>query len=158
MSEQQKKAGFLGLCAATIRETPPKKLALAAGLLIVIVVAAVFFVKKSGFVSAKVTPPAIVLDQPLTMIEMKAPYKQVTLTIREWNKLGHDDSGRYKAPDTGEYTMVSPITCAASGETIPDVWYPPAVLAMPPAQCDQEQARLRSEYKCPICGKPAYPH
>ena len=44
--------------------------------------------------------------------------KLIALTFDQWLQLGHLN-GKYKNPETGKYTMVTPITCAACGEKIP---------------------------------------
>jgi len=155
--EGEKEDGFLSRCAVTLRETPPRKLALAGGLLIVILVALYFGIKKSGITGKGPKAPASVLAQKFTRIDTKPPYKIVELTFSEWQKLGPDSAGRYKDPETKEYTIVEPITCASCRKMIPVVQYPADVLALTGDARLDKQMQLRNEYKCPLCQKPAYP-
>jgi len=87
----------------------------------------------------------------------------MTMTLKEWMDLG-EKNGRYKNPETKEYTMVAPITCAACEEKVIPVQFPDP----PPVAKSQEEyfaqrgayeaevAKLIREYKCPKCGKLAY--
>ena len=157
----EEEPGFLTRCVNTVRQTPPKQLVLVAGLVIVILIALGFAVsfslKQTGVVTTKATPPDYVLNMQITKISEKAPYNEVTLMYREWEKLGSDNVGRYKDPKTKEYTMVSPIPCAACGKDIPMLTIPPEVYINEPEKRDEKILRLQSEYICPLCGQPAYP-
>jgi hypothetical protein len=135
-----------------------KNVVIGAVLSIVIVVALVVIAKKSGIVSSKPPPPPSVLGQMITRVETKAPYKEVTLALSEWEKRGPDAQGRYKNPETREYDLVSPIMCASCAKTVPEAVYPVDVLAMPAEKRGPEKVRVRNEYLCPLCKKPAYTH
>ncbi len=124
-----------------------KKIAAAVVLVVVIVLALVFVAKRSGFAGGGPTPPKWVLEQPVERIDMNSG-EAVTKQYQEWQKLG-EKNGIYKSPKTGEYTMVTPMTCAACDAKIPG--------PMPPAGFDEAnpEARMKWEQsvKCPKCGK-----
>jgi len=87
----------------------------------------------------------------------------MTMPLKDWMDLGMKD-GKYRNPETKEYTMVTPIVCAACGEKVIPVEFPDP----PPVGKSQEEyfaqrgayeaevAKLIREYKCPKCGKLAY--
>lgn len=116
------------------------KYAVAIGLVVVIVAALVLVIKKqSGD-----TPPPWVMEQPQEKIDIKTN-AVMTKTLGEWEKLGQKDT-KYKNPDTGEYTMVSPMTCAACQAVIPSI--------SSPADMELEQMeKWQAQQKCPKCTK-----
>jgi hypothetical protein len=122
-------------------------------LLVVIIVAALIFVaKRAGIMSSGLPPPPKAeMDRPVEFIDMKN-LTVITRTLGEWMKLGRGEYGRYKNPDTGEYTMVPPMTCAACGAKIPP---PPPV--DPNAKPGERPPPAEMVYKCPKCTKLAFP-
>jgi hypothetical protein len=89
-------------------------------------------------------------------------------TDSDWySKYAPDQSGRFKNPKTGEYTVVEPMTCASCGQLIPT----PADMPPQPhpflgrGKIDVQGAvaaakaimAFKLTYKCPRCGKPAFP-
>ena len=141
-----------------------KNLAVAVVFVVVIVAAFVVIARRTGLVGGKPQPPPAVLGQKIKRIEMKPPFKVEELSLGEWQKLGPDEAGRFKDPETKVYTMVDLISCASCVQPIPAAQYPPEILAMPRDTQDhadkQEEAKVnfRNAYKCPKCGKLAYPH
>ena len=124
-----------------------KKIAAVVGLIVVIVVALVFIARKSG-IGGGPTPPQWVLEQPVERMDMNTG-EAITKQLQEWEKLGQKD-GIYKSPTTGQYTMVTPMTCGACGVKIP--------APMPPAgTMDETSPEARTKWeatlKCPKCGK-----
>ena len=78
--------------------------------------------------------------------------KLFTKTIAEWEKLGPKD-GKFKNPETGEYTLVRPMQCFACWKTIPSA-------GMPETRADaagSETDGLPAKRTCPECGNNAYP-
>jgi len=111
-------------------------------------------------------PPDWVLDQESTRIDENDPYEVITNTLREWKSLGQEE-GKYRNPNTGAYSMVTPMTCGACQEQIPRPQRhrpsrPPAPpgsrLSGPAEMRAQEEAWLEKvmSYKCPKCGELAF--
>lgn len=126
-----------------------KKIAATVVLIVVIVAALVFIAKKSGVVSSAPKPPDWVLDQQIERIDTET-LAVSTKKMREWMKLGEKE-GMYKNPDTGKYTMASPMVCGSCGVKIP--------APMPPAESTggapnpETQMKWQESVKCPKCGK-----
>ena len=98
--------------------------------------------RTTGAVGGKNQPTKEVMQNPIDSLEM------TTLPLKTWLELGYNEKGLYKHPDTGNYSMAQPMTCAACKETIPQYEVPP----------DADEGALRkimAEYKCPRCGKRA---
>jgi len=75
--------------------------------------------------------------------------QMVEVTVGDWEqKFKTDPATGYKLDERGR-KLARPITCASCGKMIPPA--PRKIGAGPEA----EEKMLR-EYKCPICGKPAY--
>ncbi len=92
-------------------------------------------------------PPPHIMQQEVTLVDSKTG-ELVTQTRAAWGKLG-SANGRYKNPQTGQYTMVAPIRCAACAAQVP----PPEF----PADATAEQVtRALEAYRCPKCGKRAF--
>ena len=102
----------------------------------------------------KATPPDWLLATPTSKIDSKT-LEISTLPLGDWlGKYAADDSGQFKSPKTGAYTMVNIITCSKCGKQIPNVPIPPEVLRLTdPLQIDEATAKLRSAYVCPYCKK-----
>ena len=141
-----------------------KKIIAIVVLLAIIAAVVVFGIKKSNIGGPK--PPQWVLDQEVEKIDAES-LELVTRTLGEWQKLGSKD-GKYKNPDTGKYTMVSRMDCAACGAKIPMPEFPMFETApgdVEPGSMDmekrarsmEEEARIMSEYICPVCGERAFP-
>ena len=113
-------------------------------LLAFIIAAGVFLVKRAEIGGPK--SPQWLLDRPVERIDSES-LELITKTRGEWDRLGAKN-WKYKNPDSGEYTMVLPIVCAACGEKIP-------MLDLPSADMDAQNAQMRElmdEYECPKCG------
>lgn len=135
-----------------------KKVAIAVVLILVIVAAVFFQLKRSGTIGGP-QPPKWVLERKSWKICNQAPYESEELMYKEWKSRGHKE-GKYK-DNTGNYTMVSRMKCAACEEWIPTPEMPrvePRTGDTPgdPEQMDDrmaEEEKLRREYKCPKCGE-----
>ena len=132
--------------------------------LIVVVIAAGVWALRRGAGSAK--PPAEVLARQRLLVDVTNG-QLIERTEGEWLKLGQKD-GKYKNPDTGQYTMATPVKCASCGE-----WAPPADLPAPVAGSpdlppdaarrapdgsvveDPRDAAMKA-HRCPKCGGPVY--
>ena len=133
-----------------------KKIIAVVVLLAIIAAAGVFSIKKSNIGGPKM--PQWLLDQEIERIDAES-LELVTRTRGEWQKLGPKD-GKYKNPNSGKYTMVSPIDCTACGAKIPV----PEGVDVDPGSIDmekrersmEEEARIMSEYICPVCGERAF--
>jgi hypothetical protein len=93
----------------------------------------------------------------------------ISRSIADWDKLGKKN-GKYKNPNTGNYSMVTGHLCASCGQRIPDVEMPdhPEWNPDPNTKPDfRERDRLMQQYNmeveqvkrdaiCPKCGDPAY--
>ncbi len=130
----------------------PKKIAAVVVLIVVIVFAIVFMAKRAGLSTGGPTPPKWVLEQPVERIDMKSG-EVITKQLQEWDKLGQKD-GAYKNPTSGDYTMVSPMVCAACKAKIPSPTPPADLMAGKgdPAAMQKWQETV----KCPKCGKNPY--
>jgi rRNA maturation protein Nop10 len=131
-----------------------RKIALVVGLFVIVIALVVIMGKRAGLFGGP-KPPQWVMEQSEEKIDVKS-LKVVKLSIGQWEKLGRDASGRYKNPDTGEYTMAKIMICAACGAQIPAQELPTAAAAKGREEmAAQTEAimKIREEYKCPVCGK-----
>ena len=116
---------------------------------VVLVALVAWRLKSKGMIGGP-KPPDWVLDKTYWKIDSVKPYESVELSLREWKKLGIKD-GKYKSPETGEYTMVPRMKCAACGDWIPG----PEMPALGPESDPADEEKIRAEYVCPKCGKKA---
>ena len=138
-----------------------KKIAVIALLVAVISAAAAFTVTRIH------SEPTFYVDQKVQKIDVKS-FELFSETKADWaGKYAPDASGRFKNPDTGEYTMVRPMKCASCGRLIPA----PNIPGEPPTKPDPGKQLTREDvllaraaaveevltnYKCPRCGKNAW--
>jgi len=146
-----------------------KNLALAALMVAIIVAAIAFTVMR---VKSEVTQQPTYLELEAKKLKAKIDMNSFEVfaeTDDDWlSKYAPDKSGRFKNPKTGEYTMVEPMTCASCGQLIPV----PADMPPPPHPflgrgkgvdtagafaAAKALAEFKLKYKCPKCGKPAFP-
>ena len=149
-----------------------KKIAVIVVLLAVVIGAVVFTVKRT---TSGPQAPSWVLDQVVQKIDIKT-LELVKAPTRDWmGKYAPDASGYYKNPKTGEYTVAETMQCISCGQLIPVMQLPAelrgkpvARTPMPGASADRQPPgkggvdpeaimKLQREYKCPRCGKNAYP-
>ncbi len=136
-----------------------KKLVLVVVLLAVIVGVVVLIVKKY---TAAPQPPGEA--RKIERIDIET-YELVERTGDEWNKLGHKEK-LYKNPNTGKYTMASPMKCMACEEFVPhpNYQFPTVPARKPEGMTDDEMdiiiadamlkaAEVESTYACPKCGE-----
>lgn len=138
-----------------------KKVAIAVVLILIIVAAVVWQLKSSGTIGGP-QPPQWVLERKSWKIDNKT-LESKELMYKEWRSLGHKE-GKYKNPDTGEYTMVPRMKCAACEEWIPGPEMPRIETTKgQPGDPDQmedrmaQEEKIMREYKCPKCSKLAMP-
>jgi len=87
--------------------------------------------------------------------------KLATQSLEKWMKAGQKD-GKYKSPESGKYTMVPPLTCAACSEKVIPATFPKAPEMAEDGTGDEMEAheaemqKIRDEYKCPKCDGAAY--
>jgi len=87
-------------------------------------------------------------EEKIEMIDEQT-FETMTKTRREWEELGRKE-GKYKNPNTGEYTMLPAAVCPACLEKIPK--------PVPPygQRPTKEQViafdQVLKEYACPKCG------
>jgi len=107
--------------------------------LVVVALGAIFFaLRAGGLFGPKI--PQVVLDRPEEMIDSKS-YDVFTKTLGEWEKLGHNEAGFYKNPNTGEFTICRVFPCPHCGAKLPVG----GITAVPP------------KIKCPKCGATVSP-
>jgi len=116
------------------------------GLLILIALIA-FWIFRKQFRSA--VPPKEYRETILEKIDIETG-EIISLPREKWLDLGAR-KGKYKNPKTQKYTMVDPIKCVNCGEKIIPVLVDPETEG--PAVL---QSRMAT-YRCPKCGKLAYP-
>ena len=128
------------------------KLVVVVGLLAIVIVAVGLSLKRSLHIG-EATPPDSILKQPVEKIDEKS-FKLITKTLGEWERLGERE-GKFKNPETGDYTMMSVMVCGHCGQKIP---YP--VIPAETAQLSHHNARIAilGKYKCPKCGALAAEH
>ena len=128
-----------------------KRVIAAAALIIVIVVAGVFIAKR--MIGAR-RPPEWARQLTVERIDNKT-LETVTLTLGEWERLGYNEAGLYKNPNTGKYTMTIPMVCPSCHAKIPSF---PRFTAGKRASEEEVQAREAAirEFKCPKCGANPY--
>jgi rRNA maturation protein Nop10 len=117
-----------------------KRTAIFAVLIVVVIVAAVIIVKRT---TGKPAPPAQVMNQQVEKIDIKS-LEVTTARLGAWG--APNESGLWKNPKTGEYTMADAMKCAACGKPIP---VPEGTL---PGMFPDPQ----TDYKCPRCGENAF--
>ena len=130
-----------------------KKIAAVVVLLAVIAAAVVYFVKGSGLFGAK-KPPQWLLENMEEKIDCET-LELVTLPVAQWRSLG-EESGLYKNPKTGKYTMADPMICRACNEKIPN---PMLATGHAGKGSDPDAApgmTPRARARCPKCGKNPY--
>jgi len=119
-------------------------------LLAAVISVAVVYTVRSNFADPK--PPPHIMNVLVERIDVNN-LELITLSLSEWEDLGYRD-GKYKNPNTGEYTMTMPIICRSCGAKIP-----PLDMAEPD-WADEAASRAYMEakraYRCPRCGGPAY--
>jgi len=125
-----------------------KKIGLVVVLIVVTVLAVGITVKRNV---AGEKPPDYVLEREYEKIDM-VTIEPMTLTMAEWAKLGKQ-GGKYKNPDTGEFTMVNAMVCHACGEKIPVPDLPAGAEMQGAGALDQ----IHAEYMCPKCKEHAFP-
>ena len=147
----------------------PKKIALIGLLVAVIAAAAVVAAIRARNKLLELTPPPL-MDQKFDKIDMKS-FEVISETLRDWNSTyAPDASGHYKNPKTGQYTMVDAMKCASCGQLIPVPDLPPEAQTNPARNMRgpgvgkamkvwlEAKRKFELNYKCPKCGKNAYPH
>jgi len=77
--------------------------------------------------------------------------KPIKRTFGEWLKLQKGKLPIWKNPETGEYTVVNPITCIHCKEKIPGPLLTDDILKKGPEAIEA----VRRAYVCPKCGKNA---
>jgi len=90
-------------------------------------------------------PPKSYMTMPVEKIDQKS-LKLITKSMAEWEKLGQKN-GKYKNPETGEYTMVEACRCQACGQKIPM----PEKVSSEPGAVEPGEERIE-KFRCPRCG------
>jgi len=126
-----------------------EKKTIVAIVLVVIIVAAVIIIVTSGKKGAPSGVAEKGLKQPRRVMVVSTR-EIVNMTEGEWQKLQIDPATGYRVDDQGRKLAI-PIKCISCGKEIPPAPIPKATGDQPP----REELR-KWEYKCPICGKPAY--
>ena len=124
-----------------------KKIVAIVVLLVVIVAVVSYTIRK------RVAPPAMpdhATSREVERIDSKTN-TGVVKTHGEWLKLGHKD-GKYRNPETGEYTMVAPMTCNSCGKKIPRPETPADIEELGA----EGQDDINANYMCPLCGEHAF--
>jgi len=118
----------------------------AAILIIVIIVAVVYTVTRGG--GGDVSVPDEIRNKPRLAFDLEAK-KVVEFTTWEWEKKMKDDPEAvgYKIKGGKRYAPV--ITCASCGKQT-------AAAPIPPDVDPEKESEILRNYKCPLCGKPAY--
>jgi hypothetical protein len=117
-------------------------------LLAAIAAVIVYTVKRS---TGPPSQPDHVRNREITKIDSNTN-TVVVKTLGEWQDLGHKE-GKYKNPETGEYTMVRPMTCDSCDKQIPAPEMP-ANIADLGAEGEDE---INANYMCPLCAEHAFP-
>jgi hypothetical protein len=139
-------------------------------LLIAVIVAAVLsaVVRVRNELALPRREPASAWNRELQRIDMKS-FEVFSETLRDWTtKYAPNGAGRYRNPRTGEYTVVEPMKCASCGQLIPvpATMPPPAWPFLGPGKRIDGEAAIAAlkaladfklNYKCPKCGKRAFP-
>jgi hypothetical protein len=141
-----------------------RKISIVVALVVVIAVVAVLTVKRtSGTGESKMLNEARRAQAGAIMdkIDNKS-LEIISEPASDWmGKYAPDSSGHFKNPKTGEYTMVTIITCASCGAQIPAPDLNPALKGKATVRTDRAQAmhdqlQILHNYQCPKCGKNAY--
>jgi len=125
-----------------------KKIAAIVVLLVVIVAVVAYTIKKRD---APPSPPDSVKQRTMQRIDSKTD-AVIVKTLAEWDKLGHKD-GKYRNPETGEYTMVRSWTCRSCGKVIPAPELPMSSVegrGAKPGAMDPHD--VTASHVCPACG------
>jgi len=93
--------------------------------------------------------PELVNARLITLVD-EATAETMERPYSDWDASGKR-GGKYKNPETGDYTMVVPIDCPQCGAQIPPCPLDEAALA---GKTADEILALKAAYKCPKCGKP----
>jgi len=119
-------------------------------LLLAIIIAGIALIWKSVRKGAP-RRPDYVMDYEIEKIDEKT-LQVLVLKAREWEDLG-ERNGKYKNPNTGEYTMVPTMRCDSCGGTIPmhEIYADRAL------QTHENLVKAYNEYMCPLCGEHALP-
>jgi len=136
-----------------------KKVAMAAGLILVIVLCCVWLA--IVFAPRGSAPPKWVMARKVEKIDV-GTLEVISLSVKEWKKLGPNCWNMWKNPNTGKYSMLLTMTCKHCGNTIPRL-SEHSKLGM---RFDPETGRFvrekwpenlphAADYKCPYCGEPA---
>jgi predicted RNA-binding Zn-ribbon protein involved in translation (DUF1610 family) len=111
--------------------------------------------------------PSVGAEFKFEKIDMKS-LEIFSETGNDWTTIYKaDETGRFKNPKTGEYTMVNIMRCASCGQPIPMPELPAALMPqrepgkkINPRMGMQEIAtamqNVLRDYKCPKCGKNAW--
>lgn len=133
------------------------KIAVIVILVVIIVGGGVFVVKR--IIGGEPKQPKEVLGRLVEKMDSES-LESVTLPFGKWKRLGYKD-GKYKNPNTGDYTMVPPAICAACGEKIPkpgmELSPKPGADATDVAEAAQARMDRIKAAKCPKCGELAAP-
>lgn len=124
--------------------TGTKQIVIAVVLIVVIVAAVTFGIRKSR-------GPGIAPEAAARIIEKmdSKTGEPISRGLGEWISLRHPKMAVWKNPDTGDYTVVIPVTCRACGERVPGPLVSEDVIAQgPPAF-----SAARANYTCPKCGE-----
>jgi len=121
-------------------------------LLAAVIGGALWFALSRSVLRRGATPPARYLALPVAKIDEKT-LQVITKTLGEWQKIGQRN-GRYRNPETGEYTMLDVTVCQYCGGKIP---IPPQTHVAPQSSGGNGSPEIPVEtqqiVRCPLCGK-----
>ena len=89
-------------------------------------------------------------NDPVTLVDLHSG-EYMTKAIGAWDALA-TKAGRYLNPNTNQYTMVVPVTCATCGTPVPPCIIPNEALEYGVEAMDA----MRAAYRCPHCGGTVY--
>jgi len=125
--------------------------------LLLIIVATAGMVLRTVLGNGGPTPPGDIMDLEVEKID-QSTLMLMTKTLGEWENLG-ERNGKYKNPETKEYTMMTPIICRACGEKIPAPEFPEIARSKAAKKRGPEGDRIAAivneitrNYTCPRCG------
>ena len=121
----------------------PKKTVIVVVAVVVIVVAIVLAIRGS-----RGKPPTGVQGQPKEVVVV-GTNEVTTVSVGDWAKMPVDDETGYRRD--GNRLLSEPHICISCGAKIPQVPMP----KVKPGEPMRMEIRMY-EYKCPVCGKPAY--
>jgi len=96
---------------------PSAKKIVVALILLAVIVGAFWYGAKTFVSPGGAKPPKSYLKTPVEKIDQKA-LTLMTRSMAEWEELGKKH-GKYRNPETGEYTMVDVCRCQVCGQKIP---------------------------------------